>query len=334
MQVQQTADHKANPIATMALAALRQFAQAETGAVAKLDSTNIRKAVQPPADTVTPTWAAELVAATVLDFFQTVPGSVLGALIPFATTLQITNPVTVPGHVTPSEAATFIGQRLPIPVISGAIDSGPKIRTDKLAVIVLATRELLAAGAGADALLQSVLGEAISMGGDAVLLGNGAGTDNRPPGLAFGLTALVGSDDAVADTKAMVEAATRAMVRPVWLMNPSQVIGATHDNIVDNGAIGGAPVVANQHVAVGDVWLLDAADLIINAGTAVEFLRTDEAAINANDAPAAIVDEGGVLAMPVVSLYQQNLVAVRAVLPVYWSMRDTASVIKLTGATW
>jgi hypothetical protein len=107
---------------------------------------------------VTPEWAGALVSASVLDFFQTTPGSVLGALVSYATTLRLTSPVKAPGHVAPSEAATFIGEHPPIPLIRGTLDNGPEIRTQKLAVIVLATRELLAAGAGvgASAMLQAV----------------------------------------------------------------------------------------------------------------------------------------------------------------------------------
>jgi hypothetical protein len=144
---------------------------------------------------VTPEWAGALVSASVLDFFQTTPGSVLGALVSYATTLRLTSPVKAPGHVAPSEAATFIGEHPPIPLIRGTLDNGPKIRTQKLAVIVLATRGLLAAGAGA--MSQAVLAEAIAIGSDAVLLGADACSPTQPPGLGNGVTALTGSDDPV-----------------------------------------------------------------------------------------------------------------------------------------
>lgn len=336
MQLQITpTGRKTNPISTMALASLRQFADRSGGSVARLDGAEIRrKATQSPADTTTPSWAAELVASTVFDFFDAAPASVLGALVPYATKLNVVGAVRMPGHVTPSSAAQFIAERMPIPVVSGTIGTGPTLRTDKLATIVMATRELVDAGAGTDAMLESLLTEAIAMGADLVLLGNGAGSDTQPPGLGNGITPLTGSEDAVADTKAMTEAMPANTVRPVWLMHPSQMIGATAANIVDGGAIANAPIVPSPRVPVGDVWLLDAADLLMNAGGTVDFERTEEAVLNANDAPVAIVDAGGVMAAPVISLYQQGLVGLRAVLPIFWSMRDVSRVIKLTGATW
>lgn len=334
MQLQTRTDHKTNPITTMTLATLREFARPHSGSVARLDARNIAKAAQAPADTSTPTWAAELVATTVYDFFEAVPASVLGLLVPYATRLQVVGALKVPGHVTPSAAAGFIGELLPVPVISGTIGTGPTLRTDKLATIVTVTRELLDAGAGADTMLESLLNEAISMGADSVLLGNGAGSATQPPGLGNGVTALVGSADAVADTKAMVEAAPAGMVRPIWLLHPSQTIGAAAANIVDAGAIAGAPIIVSLRVAVGDVWLIDAADLLMNAGGQVDYMRTEEGLVHADDAPAAIVDPGGVMAHNVVSLYQEGLVAVRAVLPIHWAMRDTARVIKSSGCTW
>ncbi|QEZ44724.1 phage major capsid protein [Cupriavidus oxalaticus] len=328
--------HKANPITALTLASLRQFSKSGTGTVARLDASNIQaKAAQPPADTGTSGWAAELVAESVFDFFEAVPTSVLGALVPYATRLNVQGELKVPGHVTPSQAAAFIGELLPVPTISGTIGTGATLRTDKLATIVLATRELMDAGAGADAMLESLLNEAIAVGADAVLLGSGAGSDTQPPGLGNGVVALPGSADAVADLKSMMEAApTAGMVRPVWLLHPSQVIGATAANIVDAGAIAGAPIVASSHVVLGDVWLIDAADLLMNAGGAVDFMRTEEALVHADDVPLAIADEAGTLAGKVISVYQQGLVAVRAVLPIHWSMRDIARVVKLSGATW
>ncbi|MBP0635532.1 phage major capsid protein [Cupriavidus sp. AcVe19-6a] len=327
---------KVNPVVALALDSLRRFAKADTGAVVRVDAANIRtKAAQPPADTGTPAWAGDLVATAVYDFFEAIPDSVLAALIPFATKLQVQGQLHVPGHVTPSQAATFLAEGYPIPVISGALGSGATLNGAKLATVVTASRELLGAGAGANALLEATLAESIALGVDAILLGSGAGSASQPPGLGAGIVPLTGSADAVADTKAAVEAAPAGMVTPVWLMHPSQVIGATAANIVDGGAIAGAPIIGNMHVTLGDVWLLDAADLLLNTnGDVPEFLRTEEAIAHLDDAALPIVDGAGTVAAPVVSMYQQGLVATRAVLPIYWAMRDPARVIKTSGCTW
>ncbi|MBP0627729.1 phage major capsid protein [Cupriavidus sp. AcVe19-1a] len=327
---------KVNPVVALALDSLRRFAKADTGAVVRVDAANIRaKAAQAPADTGTPTWAGDLVATAVYDFFEAAPASILGALVPLVTKLQVQGQLRVPGHVTPSQAATFIGEGFPLPTIAGDLGAGATLNGAKLATVVTASRELLAAGAGTDVLLESLLAESIATGVDAVLLGNGAGSASQPPGLGAGIVPLTGSADAVADTKAMVEAAPAGAVRLVWLMHPSQLIGATAANIVDGGAIAGAPIIGNMHVTLGDVWLLDAADLLLNTnGDAPEFMRTEEGLLHLDDAALPIVDGAGTVAAPVVSMYQQGLVATRAVLPIYWAMRDPARVIKTSGCTW
>lgn len=335
MQLTATKGRKTNPISTMLVSTMREFARADSGSVARLDARNIEKAAQAPADTQTPGWAAELVATQVYAFFQAAPTSVLGALVPYVTKLTVANSIKVPGHVEPSQAAQFVGEALPVPIISGDLSAGNILRINKLGVIAVASREIVEAGAGTDALLEAVLNESIAMGSDAVLLGNGAGSDLQPAGLGSGVTPLTGSSDAVADTKAMVEASpATGMAAPAWMMHPSQVIGATAANIMTNGTIAGAPVIASMHVTIGDVWLIDGADIVMNAGGAVEFQRTEEAVLHTNDAPAAIADGAGAIASPVQSMYQMGLVAVRAILPVHWVVRDATRIIKTTGATW
>ncbi|PZX30852.1 HK97 family phage major capsid protein [Cupriavidus phytorum] len=336
MQVTAIKGQNRCPIATIAAAYLRSFATGRDATQLLKDNRgalDFMKAVQGPADTQNPEWAGALVQPTVTAFVQELPASVLGPLTAYAMRMDASQRIQVPARVSGAPNAGFVAEGAPVPVISGNVGTGPVLTNGKLSVIVPATMEL-AANPNAGPVLETLVRESVSAGADAVLLGNAPGTDFQPPGLLAGVTPIVGTGDAVADIKSLVEAVPN-LVRPVFVMNQSQYIGATAANLVAaDGTIAKAPTVVSAHVETGAVMLIDAQDFVVSTGAGVRFERTEQAVLHMDNEPAAIADNAGAIAHPVQSLWQHYLVAMRATLPITWALRDTGRVAVVTGATW
>lgn len=288
------------------------------------------KAAQAPADTTTPTWAAELVQDQIAAYITSLPDSVLGQLLPLSIRVNAGAGIRVPTR-TDSTAATFVGQGDAIPVLAGAFGDA-NLQDKKLAVIAPYTMEL-AAAPGARALVENIANEAISAGGDLVLLSDDAGTDAAPAGLFFGVAPMAGGDIAAIDLAALVAAVPHA-IRPVFLMNDVQAVGAAGAHLLQGGTIGRVAVIVSGHMPAGNVAYLDAQDVVFSVGDSVEVTRTDEGCVHMSDAPSTIIDGAGVAAAPVTSLFQIGALAARMVLPVSWVLRRANRVALVTGATW
>lgn len=329
-----------NLIAQMLLHAAREFSQ---GHAVRLNANSmpdlLQKATQSPASVADIAWAGALVQASVVPFFQGVRQSVLGQLIGRAQVVDVKSELAIPGTATPSQAAAFVAEGAPIPLIAGMLNASAEIQPGKLAVIAGCSRELLAAGAGTEALLVAVLNEAVALGTDMVLLSSTAATASQPAGLGHDAVAVAGSADIVADVKAALEKLPANAADPVWLAHPSAFVSAQAANIgtVDAGQayIGGLPAALSPAVDPTDLWLADAQSIVVNVGgTVPTFEKSDAATIVFDDAPGAIVDAAGVVSASVRSAFQENLTLMRAVLPAWWTVRDASSVIKVTGGTW
>lgn len=331
MQIFTTKGRTANPLSTLLAAHTRAYAQGEKHYRATALVTHAR-AVQPPADTTTPGWAAELVQETIAAYVSSLPDSVLGRLLADSIRVDAAAGITVPTR-TDDVAAAFVGDGQPIPVMTGGF-GGPNLRNQKLAIIAAYTQEL-ANAPGAAPLVEAIAREAISAGADSVLLSNTAGTDAAPGGIFVDAVAIAGTDDAANDLAALAGSAPNT-IRPIFVMNDVQAIGAAAANLLQGGFIGRASVIVSGHMPAGSVAYLDLQDLVFSVGDTVEISRSEEAIVNMESAPLPIVGDAAtpVVAHPVSSLWQLAAFGVRVVLPLSWMLRRPGRVSLLTDAQW
>jgi len=196
----------------------------------------------------------------------------------------------------------------------------------------------------------------------------------RPAGLRVNSTiaASGGASSVAADLAAAIGAIINAGGGDdiVVIMNPAQVsglqwsknaLGLFNYPEVANGTINGKPIIVSKNVTAGTVYVVDAAYFASAAGVP-EIKVSEEATLTmanaAASAPTQAIDGAGALGTAnqvlvdggikvaggitgagtagfvAMSVFQQNAIALRLVLPVHWVMRANLMVSVITGVAW
>ena len=306
-------------------------------------------------------WAAELAQTLFAAFMEVLyPKAVYprlaakGLSLNFGTAGKISIPTRA---TTPTIAGSFVGEGLPIPVRQGLFTS-QILTPKKMAVITTWTRELSEHSVPAiEGLLRDAVQEDTAISLDSVLLDANPATVVRPAGILNGITGLTpvagGGFTALTGDIKQVSAAlltgTKGNVRnPVWLMNPVQINSALYvaapgaglfpyRDEVQEGQLGGWPIIDSGTVPLGTVIAIDAADFVAVGGDAPRFEISDQATLHMEDtAPADIGTPGTppVVAAPVKSMWQTDSLALRLILPTNWTIRRAGVVAFVAGVTW
>jgi hypothetical protein len=301
----------------------------------------IRKAAVPAG--LTDGWGAPLnpLQGHASEFLELVrPATVLGRMrgfrrVPFR--VRVT-------QQTAGSRAGWVGEGRPIPV--GKLDlTMQTFEYSKIGGIVVISEELAKSSEpSAEALIQRDLVASIAQLTDEQFLDPTlAETADHPGSVTNGAAAIpsTGSDGATveADLLAVVAAVQGAGVQflaPYFVMKPSTAMhlatlkGAGGERLFPNvnvmgGDIWGIPVLVSAN-AGDQITLIDAADLLLAEGS-VELSSTREAALQMESDP---VDGPAEL----VSLFQNNLLGLKAVRTIRWQMRNPAAVAYVSGVTY
>jgi len=315
------------------------------------------RAVSAPADTVTPGWAAELVAQTTADFIDSLQRDSLYAALTargIRFTFGRSGKVVVPGRGTTGDlAGDWIGEGAPIPVKQGNI-TGVTLSPHKLAVISTFTRELAAHSTPQiEALIRQMILEDTANALDKFLFDNVAAGSTRPAGLLNGvtLTPSAGSTNAqiVTDLKTLLTAITSAGGgrRLAFVMNPVHAVGLgmvqsasgdfTYQAEIQGGNLLGITLITSLNMPVGTVILMDLADFASATGDQPTYDVSDVATLHMESSPTAvapIVAGDGTAAAPVRSLWQTASIGVRMIQDVSWGMRRPGMIAGLSGVAW
>jgi Phage capsid family len=218
--------------------------------------------------------------------------------------------------------------------VIGSITLKPK----KAAVIIAATDELLT-GAGSDAekTLQTILGEAIGLMIDGILLGSTAATAASPGGILNGVSPLTatpggGSAAVVADVRQLTAAIAPA-IKPVFITGPVQ--SATLSLLLPMSNPNGFLVLTSPTLAAGTVVTIDSAAFASAVGVP-SFRASQNVTLHEDTAATALSASGtpNVVAAPMRSAFQSDVTALRSIIPVDWALRRTGAVAYTTGTTW
>lgn len=294
--------------------------------------------------TANATWAAPLVNYTnmtsdFIDFLrpQTILGKIDGVRrVPFN--------VRVPRQ-TAGGSAYWVGEGGSKPVTSLAFDN-ISLKWNKLATIAVITEELARfSSPSAELIVRDSLAAAIvqQMDADFINPANAGTADVKPASITNGVTATVATADPNADVKSLFGKFITANLSPangVWIMSATTALAlslklnAVGDPAypglnMNGGTFQGLPVVVSE--AVGNIIVLaNASDILLADDGQVAIDVSREASLQMNDAPMNPADATTILR----SLWQDNLIGIRAERYVSWAKARAASVQYLSGVAY
>jgi hypothetical protein len=304
----------------------------------------LERGVQSPAMVGDPAWAGALVTEAIIAFTDMLAqeGSVVAQLPALRFEFGKKGKVTVPVRAapTPTLAAAFREEGDPIRV--GAMSLAGKSLTPKsMAVIATVSNELIrGAGPGVmDQLIRASIVSDTSRALDQLFLDNTVGSDLRPAGLQ---TFAVAPNTAVSTgvTAAAITADTRARLAQLhtagfggsatrWIMHSSSAttLATLFDEMRLNGTHLRVPVISSLSVPVGVVFLVDCKGVILGADAPRFDWAQDALLHEENTTPLAAG------APPSRSLWQTNVLGLRAIWPLDW-LATTGAVQTITGVSW
>lgn len=294
------------------------------------------------------TWAAPLVqynqmAEEFIEFLR--PQTIIGQIpnlrrVPFN--------ISVP-RMTGGGSASWVGEGAPKPVTAAAFDQ-VTLRWTKLATIAVISEELARfSQPSAEILIRDQLAKAIIQQGDLDFVNPAnAGTPNvKPASITNGVTAVVSGGV----TEAAVRADVRALFAPfiaanlspvngVWIMSATTALALSlmvnalgqpsYPGItMAGGTFWGLPVVVSE--SVGNIVILaNAQDIMLADDGQVTIDSSREASLQMDSAP----DSPALATTVFVSLWQNNLLGLRAERYINWIKARAASVQYLSGVAW
>jgi len=306
-------------------------------------------------------WAAELAQTLFAAFMEVLyPKAIYPRLAAKGLSLSFgpAGKILIPTRATtPTVAGSFVGEGLPIPVRQGLFTS-QTLTPKKMAVITTWTREIQDHSVPAiEGLLRDAVQEDTAISLDSVLLDANPATVVRPAGILNGIAGLTptaggGFNALTGDIKQISGAlltGTKGNVRnPVWLMNPVQINSALYvaspgagvfpyREELQEGRLGGWPVIDSGTVPAGTVIAMDAADFVAVGGDAPRFEISDQATLHMEDTTPLDIGTPGspaTVAAPVKSMWQTDSLALRLILPTNWTIRRAGVVAWVAGVTW
>jgi len=302
----------------------------------------LKKTASTPAMTTVATWAAELVATSVLDFMATeMPASAFAQLSARALTVTLqpgTGSIKVPSRQSPlTLAGAWVGEGNAKPVASTLLSS-VTVTPFKLAAISLFSEEMLLSTA-IEQLVRQALARDLTGLLDTSLLDSVAVSAIRPAGLFNGVTPITASAAtpataaATADLKALAAAVRTGHpdARVAFIMNPAQSLslGFAQPQLP-------ADVITSGYMPVNSVAAVDADAIAMLVGQP-QFKLSRDAAVHAETVPLALgtgTQGSGVLAVPLSSMYQTDTVAIRSVLRTGWAKTRSGAAQIINTVIW
>lgn len=325
-------------------AAIRLFG-GDAGLRAVLDL-QLKAGVEPALTTV-PEWAGNLVRTTYAEFLDLLrPVSVFAQLSALGAHFDFTvaGKVSIPGRdATSSLAGDFVGENAPIPVKAGALRA-VALTPKKLAVLSALSNETASGSGGAlEQFIRDCMIEDTSRLLDTRLMDAVSANAIRPAGLLNGVTLTPSSGVTPADVVADLRAAVGPIIaagggrKLVWLVNPEQALSLLMQGHAPSGTFADGfllgSVIVSPNVPSGTLIVLDAAEFASVADAVPTFVVSESGTLHMDDDPLSI-NPAGTMVSPVISLYQQDAIALRAIQQINWAMRRPDMVAGVSGIAW
>ena len=296
--------------------------------------------------TANPAWGGALVYAETMasEFIELLrPATILGRLTSLRKVPFNVRMVRQLGGVS---TAGWVGQGMSKPVGDLSMDAITMPWT-KVAVIVAMTEELARfSDPSAESVVNDDMVASISqfLDGQFINPTNAPVAGVNPGAITHGVTPITSTGSTVAQVTAdlgtMLQNMASAgipMNAPAWIMNPREAIylsllrGATDAPAFPSMATGntllGYPVVTSNTSPLGQIVLLDQRQIFLADEGGVTLDVSREASLQLDSAPSTPP-------APLTSLWQQNLIGIKAERFIYWMRRYDAAVQMMTGAPY
>jgi hypothetical protein len=299
------------------------------------------KAATNPAATTTATWAAELVDSAVVDFIASdMPNSAFAQLSTKAMTVALrpgVGTLKIPSRASPQVlSGAWLAEGSAKPVYSGSLTTTDLVPY-KLAALSAFTEEMLNSTA-IEQVLREVLAHDLTALLDSALLDATAASATRPAGLWAAATSVTASaatppgEAMVADLKGLHAAVASGNpdCKTVFIANPAQAIR------INVTAPQYTNVIVSGYQAAGSVGAVDASAIAMLVSQP-EFALSRSAALHMeNTTPLPIGTPGSpaTVAAPTRSMFQEDCVALRCVLPTSWAKRRTGATALASSVIW
>jgi HK97 family phage major capsid protein len=307
----------------------------------------ISRAATTAATTADPAWAGTLVYAQQLsgELIELVRAETILGQMPRLRRVPFN--VRIPRETLIVGSAQWVGEGQPKPVGKGGYDF-VTIPWAKAALIVAITEELARfSNPDAQVLMRDGLVRAVSQFLDTQFIGSGAPIAGvSPGGILNGLPpaqSFVSAGDSVAAIQYDVTHAVQIMNAvnapraPTWIMSPSNkvaIAGAINafgqpafPSVLANGTLAGYPIVTSGFVPNTIILLVDQDKILHATDDQVAIDVSREASIQIDTAPADPPT-------PLVSLWQQNLIGLRAEKYEYWMRALDVAVVEITAVSY
>jgi HK97 family phage prohead protease len=308
--------------------------------------------------TLSGNWAYDLVSqegAAVAAFLEYLrPATILGRFgnggIPALTKLDFYAPyVTQTG----GGDAYWVGEGKPKPLTAFDFDRSTLTPLKIANIAVLTEENIKHSSPNSDVIVRNALVQAIAAGLDVAFVdpANNGSANVKPASVTYGAETVVSTgtdEDAVrVDIRALFQKfidANNAPMSGVWIMSATNALAlamlvntlgqpAFPGMSMTGGTLQGLPVIVSQHI--GDVVaLVDAAQIFLGdeGGVAVDMSR--EASLEMRSTGLGMDGTAGTATAASVSMFQTNMVALRAERAISWKRARTSAVAYLTSVDW
>ena len=314
-----------------------------------------------PATTQAAGWASELVRQGYSDFMDALrPTSFYAQLAASGTSIQFggNQSISLPSQASVGDlAGSFVGEGNLIPVKRTSYAS-KVLNRYKMGVISHFSKELSRVSVPSiqGLITSQILADTARAIDLSLISANPAVPGFSPAGLLNGVTLGTSAGSTAADILADIKALVTPIIEQngnsasiVLLMNPLQELGLSFTTTavgtyvfrdqLSAGRLNGYKVIVSNNIPAGTVICLDASSFA-SAFDAPEFAVSDTASlVQADDVspdPSVLNKNnfGAVTSGKVVSLFQQELIAVRMTMPLSYLMRRDGFVTGIEGVAW
>jgi hypothetical protein len=241
--------------------------------------------------------------------------------------------------ITVTTPATYVKPGDPIPVRQYRVDPNPPLLEPRyVPAITTATHEMLSSG-NAQTLLSDALARAIGLALDQTAFDSNLDDGVRPSGLRAGIAPSTASSATAPEDACLADVATLINGTAVVANNsvPFLIVAPGRAIMLQHYLVGADPmprVLRSTAIGVDDMLAIVPHAIVAAADEVPQIEVARETSVHYDDAPLPIVGDSGVAAAVVGSLFQSDVVAIKARLQCVWARRHPASVAWLTATGW
>lgn len=327
----------------------------QTPEVAKVLMTAI-----PAADTTTSGWASELVYA------QNMQNEFIDLLRPMTILGRLTGVRRVPfnvrmGSLTAGTTGYWVGQGKPIPMSKGTTGSASLGITKAAGLAAYDDEILKSSSPSIEVMVRDDLAKAVAQAIDVAFIdpNNGGVANIEPASVLYNVTPTTPSANTAAgvatDVAAVFAAAIAANLDPssgVWVMTPTTALklslmlttlgGAQYPGISINGGTWmGLPVIVSQNAYIAGspqfgqmIVLILQNEIFLADDGGVDIQISNEASLEMIDGGSSMLSTGTSAGASLVSMFQTQSWAIKAVRYVNWTKRRTAAAAFIQAAAY